>query len=381
VLGVTFLGSINSGAFWAGIFFVTARVYGYTPSQNLWLALVMGAVYALTARSAGTLVRRATPRRVLSASLAVQSAAALLPVAFDGVQAVLWLAALLGVGGAAVTWPIVESYLTAGRHGPAMRAAMGWFNVTWTSSVAIPLLLMPLVARHGIAWTVGISGVASACALLPARRFPEHPAPHELAASEAYIGSEYPALLRSVGWLLPLSYVISSTLAPVLPHRLQAVEVSADLQSIIASTWMATRFATLAFLWRAQFWQGRWATLAIAGAGLTAGLAAVLLAGTWQVMIGGLLVFGMGMGITYAAALYYTMSVGRAAVDAGGKFEALVGAGYSVGPLLGLVGEAMAAPSHGAKATVVLTWGVVLVVAYPAIRPYVLARRSYLTRR
>ena len=49
VLAVTFAGSVSGGVFWAAIFFVTARQYGFTPTGNLVLAAVMGAVYAVTA--------------------------------------------------------------------------------------------------------------------------------------------------------------------------------------------------------------------------------------------------------------------------------------------------------------------------------------------
>ena len=41
--------------------------------------------------------------------------------------------------------------------------------------------------------------------------------------------------------------------------------------------------------------------------------------------------------MTYYAALYYAMSVGRAKVDAGGTHEALIGGGYMFGPLVGLM--------------------------------------------
>jgi hypothetical protein len=35
------------------------------------------------------------------------------------------------------------------------------------------------------------------------------------------------------------------------------------------------------------------------------------------------------------------MAVGHAAVDAGGGFEALIGVGYCLGPLLGLLAQAL----------------------------------------
>ena len=54
-------------------------------------------------------------------------------------------------------------------------------------------------------------------------------------------------------------------------------------------------------------------------------------------VIAGLIIFGGGMGVTYYAGLYYAMAVGRARFDAGGTHEALIGTGYAVGPLVGLI--------------------------------------------
>ena len=53
-------------------------------------------------------------------------------------------------------------------------------------------------------------------------------------------------------------------------------------------------------------------------------------------MIVGLILFGSGMGVTYYAAIYYALAVGRAEVEAGGTHEALIGGGYMVGPIIGL---------------------------------------------
>ena len=53
-------------------------------------------------------------------------------------------------------------------------------------------------------------------------------------------------------------------------------------------------------------------------------------------MIAGLAVFGIGHSLIYSAALYYALEVGQAEVQAGGKHEALIGCGYTFGPLLGL---------------------------------------------
>jgi hypothetical protein len=380
LLGITFLGSVSGGAFWAGTFFVTAQHYAFSATRNLVLAGAMGGAYALAARGTGTLLRRLerwggpriTPRAVLAATLIVWGIAAMGPLAFRA-EAALWGAALVGSAASAVTWPIVESYLGAGRHGARMRSAIGWFNVTWTPAVAVPLLLLPLFAKANVLWTIGVCGITNAGALLLVLPLPARPGAHAPEAAHAAVGPEYPWLSRSASWLLPLSYVMSSTLAPVLPHRLAAVGVGVLPESVVADTWLVARFLTLAVMWRVGFWHGRWGTLALAGLALVGGLALTLLAPTFGGVVLGLLLFGAGMGLTYYAALYYALAVGHAAVDAGGTFEALIGLGYCVGPALGLVGHTLGGGPHGG--TVALTSAAALLASAAALRPYLEARR------
>jgi hypothetical protein len=315
------------------------------------------------------------PRRVLSLALATWTAAALLPLLVPGAVSALWIAALVGSAASATTFPVVESYLTAGRHGAEMRAAIGKFNLTWTPATALPLLLLPLFGPtgRGMSGSFAISAAASALALLAARALPLHPAPHGREAAQAAVGPQYPALLRAASWLLPFSYVISATLAPVLPHRLAAVGVGASA-SFVAAIWMATRFGALLVMWRSSFWHGRWETVGAASAALVGGLALVLLATSLPILIAGLLVYGAGMGLTYYTSLYYSMAIGHGAVDAGGNFEALIGVGYCLGPLLGIVGQVVAGPARGDAATVVLTWLCTALAARGVVRPYLEAR-------
>lgn len=337
VLTVTFLGSIGSGTFWAGLFFVSAQVYRFGPVANLTLAAAMGGVYAAAARGAGRLAHARAPRQVLSAALAIWTLTALLPLLLPGSVAALWVAALIGSAASATTFPVVESYLTAGRHGAEMRSAIGQFNLTWTPATALPLVLLPLLASRPAA-SFAVASAATAAAWVAMWRLPAHPAPHGAAESAHAIGPAYRRLLAVASWLLPVSYVVSSALAPILPHRLAAVGVG-ERASLIATLWMATRFAALLAMWRSSFWHGRWTTLAAGAAALGAGLVLVLGSSTLPPLLAGLLLYGAGMGTIYYASLYYTMAVGQAAVDAGGTFEALIGVGYLIGPLLGLAGH------------------------------------------
>jgi hypothetical protein len=383
VLAITFLGSVSGGAFWAGIFFVTADRYHFSPSQNLILGAVMGAVYALAARRAGPLLRALetgdrgiSARAALGAILGTWGLAALAPLCAPNSQTVLWVVAVVGSATSALTWPIVESYLSAGRRGADLRRAIGWFNITWTPATATPLLLMPLLARYDVLWTLAVAAIVNSVAIVVLLlALPARPGAHETAPAESAIGVEYPWLMQASSWLLPLSYVMSSTLSPILPHRLAAVGVGAAPESVIAAIWMIARFATLLAMWRIGFWHGRWGTLALAGAALTAGMSTVLLATTLPVVIVGLVVFGAGMGITYYATLYYSLAVGHGAVDAGGSFESLIGVGYSIGPLLGLIGHATGGPGRAGPVTVALTCVVAGAAAAAAWRPYREARR------
>jgi len=195
-------------------------------------------------------------------------------------------------------------------------------------------------------------------------------------AAQAAVGREYPALFRAASWLLPLSYLLSATLAPVLPHRLAAVGVSAGNGTAIAALWMLARFATLAIMWRVGSWHGRWGTLVLAIAALAGGTSLVLLGSRLPLVVIGLIAFGAGMGLTYYAALYYSLAVGHAAVDAGGSFEALIGVGYCVGPLLGLGGHVVASGADANLATVALATPVVLFACAAALRSYRGARRA-----
>lgn len=373
VLCVTFLGSVASGTFWAGLFFVTAERYQFSALANLVIAAVMGAVYAVAARVAGRLAHGRAPRRLLSWTLALWTAAAALPLVLPDSVPALWVAALAGAGAAAATFPVVESYLTAGRHGAAMRSAIGKFNLTWTPATALPLLLLPLLGRTAAVGSFAVSAGATALAWGAARALPAHPPPHATEAAGDAVGPEYPLLLRAVSWLLPFSYVISATLAPVLPQRLAAVGVG-PAKSFVAASWMGMRFAVLLVMWRSSFWHGRWGTIGAASLALAGGLALVLLGGAAPLVVAGLLVYGAGMGLTYYASLYYAMAVGQGAIDAGGNFEALIGVGYCLGPLLGLAGHGAGGSQRGPAATVVLTCMLAAVAARGVARPYFQAR-------
>jgi hypothetical protein len=373
---VTALGSISGGVFWTGVFFVTREHYRFSAAENLTLALVMGTGYALVARSAGAVSRRfehVGVRRLAALGFVAWALAASLP-GFVSSRLGMWVCAVLGAAIPGVIWPVMESYLAGGRHGPELRRGLGTYNLTWTFGTAVPLLAFPWLTRLSALGPLYLCTVTNVVAVVALMRLPLHPAPNHAEHAQAAVGREYPALLIASSWLLPVSYLLLSTLSPILPHRLSELGTPVPA-ALVAATWMVARFASLGVMAALPYWHGRWGALVAACAALLVGVALTLLAGTLPLVVVGLALFGAGLGVTYFCSLYYALAVGHAAVDAGGGFEALIGVGYMLGPLIGLSGQLM--PSgFEERGTVLLAWAAALAGGAAASRPYFAVRRG-----
>jgi len=347
VLCLTWANSLGSGVLWSGVPFVTEREYGFTERENLLLALAESVIYLVVALASGPVLRRmgarfgVTPRAWMAAVLCVQGLSSLLVLA--GPAGTVAAACILSAVGAAL-WPVVESYVSSGRHGGEMRRSIAVFNVTWMSATAGSLLLMaPLVAVGHASWSLLAMLPVSGCSLVLLRWFPAAPATHADEHAHAHIAPQYPYLLRATRFVVPTSYVLISVLGPVLPFIMRDLGMDEGMRTLVASLWMFARMLTVALLATRTFWHGRWSALAAGVLLLVGGFALAVLAPSATLLVAGLCAFGAGHGIIYYSSLYYAMAVGGAEVDAGGRFEALIGLGYVAGPLVGMAAATSAA--------------------------------------
>lgn len=384
---VTWLNSLGSGILWSGIPFVTERQYGFTQGQNLALAIAESVTYVLVAITSGPLSRRLerafglTPRGWLGCILVVQCAAALL--ALTGAAGVVASACILSACGAAL-WPMMESYVSSGRHGAGMRRALGVFNVTWMSATGAAMLVMaPLVGTAYANLSLLALVPVSLVSLVIVRWFPARPAPHSDEHAHTHVAPSYPFLLRATRFIVPVSYVFVSLLGPVMPFLLRDLAMEDAWKTPMTSTWMFARMATVVVLAYATFWHGRWGALLLGGALVAGGFAAIIMATTPLAIFVGLACFGAGHGVIYYTGLYYAMAVGSAGVDAGGTFEALIGIGYVVGPLAGLAGNILhsAIPvgdtGSGAHTALLAVVGLVTAAGVaPALLPYLRCKQA-----
>lgn len=386
ILLLTAVCSLGTGILWNGLAFIVKHDYGYSQRRTLVLYVFIAFVYIVAAFITGRVLimlrRHISPRTVLACLLAVQTLASAGPGLAKG-EWMIWItASVVSITGAMI-WPIVESYLAAGRHGRELRASIGWWNVVWTAAVAAALLLMaPLVEHHARFAIVGFSAV-NLLGFWPLVRFPSRPGAHDHLDAEGNITSEYPHLLKAARVLLPLSYVLNAGMSPLLPFVFETMGVQAKFETPTAATWTVARVIAVAVMWRVTFWHGRWGTLLMGAVSLAGGFACVVSAShLWMIFLG-LAIFGTGMGVVYYAALYYALTVGRAEVDAGGIHEALIGGGYMLGPMICLGSMHVATTARenefdvaDGSVIIVAMWTVVAASALLMVNAYLRAKRA-----
>lgn len=348
------INSLAASAITVGIFFIVESAYGFSAQENLLLGLLMGAAYIPGAIGVGPGLRRLAERipwlsmrGALVFVLLGLAILATLPRFFVGERWIIWPA----IGGhlmlSGALWPIVESYMSGGRTGERLRITTAKFNLCWSSaSFAVMWLAAPLIAKRPLDILLLAGALhAGSCLLLPlfrtepGRHVPEHQAPHP---------PTYRRLLVVFRWLLPTGYVMAYCLSPLMPTLVERVGVADKSVNLVgmtwawstplASAWLFSRIGSFALFAGWQGWHGRWSTPIWTGGGMALGFALAVTASTLPVLVVGLLLFGIGLGGVYACALYYALEVGHAEVDAGGAHEALIGVGYTLGPLAGLAG-------------------------------------------
>jgi hypothetical protein len=378
VLAFVFVNSLGTGAVTLGIFFLAREKFGYGPRELFLLGALIGVAYIPGAAAVGPALARfrrryesVTARSVLALTMVLLGGVCFLPAAVvgrlgssGGVQAgegawSLWV--FLGcyaiLSGA--LWPIVESYVSGGRRGAALRRAVGRFNVVWASAVVLVMWAMaPLVETNPlrVLTLLGLVHFGAIGLLIP---MGAEPGEHVEDVHEPH-PPVYTRLLTVFRVELIASYIVISALAPFLAYALPRLGVSPKGATPIVSVWMIARLITFLALERWGGWHGRWSVFFVSGALMLGGFAACVSASTLAesgegvagegltLLVAGLIACGVGLGGIYAAALYYVMEVGGSSVDAGGTHESLIGLGYTAGPMCGVIAVFLA---DGAPAT------------------------------
>lgn len=380
VLWLTFINSMGTGVVTNGIYFLAKSAYGLGVKGSFALGVVLGITYIAGAVAVGPLLvwLKKSPRHSTRGALGWIGALC------GGLCVVPLVAQILGVGGSwpawvlvavyspltGCMWPITEAYLSGGRRGETLRRALGGFNVTWSLSLVVAFWAMgPLVKKYPLE-VIGFLGLLHIGTVAIVRLLPAEPAAHAHEDHEPH-PPVYARLLRAHRMLLPMGYLIVSTMSPYLPTAYAAMGIAIGWQTPLTATWHASRLAGFVWLQHDQRWHGRWWAPVVATVSLVLGFTMVMLApkmgpirdGVAPLLVlgAGLALLGFGIAVVYTGALYYAMAVGGAEVDAGGTHEALIGAGYTIGPGIGLT--AAVATERGWIGVGAFEWIVVGVMA------------------
>lgn len=358
------IASVGTGVMLNGVYFITRDVFAFTDLQNLLLGLCVQVPYIPAALLAGPTSARIGARRLLTAALIGMAVVCAILATLPPLWA-WWLLAPCYNVCAGMQWPIVESYIASGRHGRDMRRAIGLFNITWAAAIPPGLWLISIM--HGMPQvTFIVLAVMHGATLGLVAFWPLQPPHHDSVAARHHTSDAYPNLLRASRTLLPMSYVLLYMLTPILPGIFERLGVAAAVAPALGSTWIIARVGVFAVMYWRPGWHGRWRILGVGAALLISGTLVVLLEmNVWSAVLG-LAVLGVGQGMLYYAALYYGMAVEHAAVDSGGRHEAVIGLGYILGPSLGLLGGAMPIGGPTVTAGVLFMAGVVSLVGSTA---------------
>jgi hypothetical protein len=96
------------------------------------------------------------------------------------------------------------------------------------------------------------------------------------------------------------------------------------------------------------------------------------------VLLAGEVLFGTAAGVIYYASLYYALVVKNASVDAGGAHEGLIGLGFAIGPIAGLVGSYLPVAGSELLGIVVGACPILLICLVQSTRYLLRARNSRL---
>jgi hypothetical protein len=337
------IGSFSTVLVQRGVYFYTREALGFGENQNLLLALGMGAVYVIGALLSHRVAKRFGERQALLGALIGQ--VAMLVSVWQGPRG--WLLAsgsLLFSGLNGMMWPIVESYISAGRTPLAASRAIGRFNIAWSVPVPLAIWSSGPIIRHldsGL-FLFAAGGMALAMILvLPLRGVPEH-------LATDHPERPGPEHLRRLGGLLISSrssmvagYAMLFVLSPLLPVILSRLDYTIVAQTALAGFLDAGRASTFVLMQSTHTWHGRRSILALAAILVPIGFLLALSTGRGGLIALGLVVFGASHGVAYYASLYYAMVIGNAAVKSGGTHESLIGSGFVLGPAAALMGSAL----------------------------------------
>lgn len=340
LLILTFLGSVATSLIELGIYFYTHKVMGFSELANLGLALGWGLVYVAGALLSHPLAMRFGERNLAFTTCFVQLFMNAL-IWYTPTPLVLCTSFFVVGGMIGMMWPIIQSYVSSGLTPQQNRHFIGYFNLCWSSAVAVALVATGhILAEYTPSTLMLVAAVlnASVCLFIlllrprPLHLEDDHPERPPVQSLE-----RWQQLLSSSRWTMLASYSVMFLITPLLPAIFTDLGLTPAQAAYAAAILHAVRFLTFAGMIILPQWHDRTWPLILALIAQPISFILILFGNSITAVILGEILFGLCAGLTYFAALYYALVIQNASVEAGGEHEGLIGAGFSIGPLLGII--------------------------------------------
>jgi MFS family permease len=363
--------SAGSNLLTIGVFFFMQHRFGWQMRRNFTLSAGLGLLYIFGALAAHPLTRRFGRLPPLVGAYLVIIVASLV-AAFYTTPAIASAAVLIYGFCSAITWPIVENLVAAGKQDPhALSRRLALYNVVWAAVGAVVVALSGTIIEKtdvGVFYiTAGVCAVA-ACIALFGR---VEPADAEMAADAAPHLAPEPKLAQQrvlALWLsrisVPAMYLMIYALAAMLPSLPVLQPLRPAMQTAVSSVWLVARFVAFLLLGASVFWHTKPRLLLVAAAALLVSMLIITIPQDLTVMILGQILFGAATGLIYTASLYFGMVLSEGSTEHGGYHEALIGLGMSLGPAMGAITQIIRpGDSHAAVVGISSLLGISLLLA------------------
>lgn len=341
LIPLTFIQSFATVLLERGLYFYTKEKLGFSELENLGLALLFGVCYATGALTSHAITKRRGERPTLQAVLMGLGILSLTVALMPG-RAVVWsgfagIAVLIGI-----KWPIIESYVTAGATPDRAFRVLGRFNMAWSSAMPLSLAVTGVMIASVSPTSFIVLAAVIYMGSIPLLRLlpwvPVHlPHDHHERPDPVRV-RRYRALLVSSRWSLVGTCAMMFLLAPLMPSIFDDLGHGVAWSPALSSVVDACRFLAFVALGGWAAWRGRSLPLVVSALLIPVGFLLVLFATTTTAAIAGQVLFGFCAGQVYYAAIYHAMVLSNASVEAGGHHESFIGAGFALGPAIGLAG-------------------------------------------
>ncbi|MCD6505671.1 MFS transporter [Candidatus Poribacteria bacterium] len=343
-----------------------AQNLGATPFQLGLLGFSWGIVYSFASFISGRLADRGPRRLFLIFGLSIYGAV-IIGYSFSGSVRDLIMLNLLSGLGSAFFWPVFETFLHEEADPGGTNRRMGFFNLGWTMGIisgsAVGGYLMAFGPRSVFRFLGGLIFLTLSYLSLRLRGCP---------AKVTSVGEEdmrkkvsLPDLrgrlkFLYVAWIANFVLFFSGAATSNMFPKVARVEGIPDgIIGVLLSLINVGQGITFFILSRTSIWHYRMTPIfAFEGVSLV-GMLLLGFGGERSTYAFGMLLQGLGRGMTYASSLLYVLSATESKGANAGVHEMLVGSAFTLGPLLaGLVAQkiALKAAFHLASIVILLGW-------------------------